>query len=486
MSSKNAPEASGLPPVPAPWWRSLAFRLTLWYGAALFVALTTSLSVLYGVLVNAFNRELEEFVRPNLERVVDALRTSEEPAKELERCVRSGTLARRYVPIQYRLTDAAGQVLAATPGMFKVLPPDLFPPPAPAEGEPEVRKIHTSDGHLYAVLTAQIERPHRSLVVHMAFDRDHENDILSDCRLVCCIATSAGLLLSLGIGYLIARHGLRPLAEISGTARGIRSTTLDKRLDLRRLPRELRDLAVTLNEMLDRLEESFRRLSEFSSDIAHELRTPVNNLRGELEVTLGKSRSAEEYCNVLGSALEECERLSELVDELLFLARTESPAAATDLRALDVAPELAAVIEFFEAAAAEQGVPLNLECTGPLWAPVNRELFRSAIGNLISNALVHTLKPGHVTVRARRASGWLEVVVVDTGHGIPAEHLPRVFERFYRVDKARSRDGGGFGLGLAIVRRIMDLHRGQASLSSEVGKGTTAVLRFPAPDERPG
>jgi two-component system heavy metal sensor histidine kinase CusS len=202
--------------------------------------------------------------------------------------------------------------------------------------------------------------------------------------------------------------------------------------------------------MLDRLEESFKRLARFSADIAHELRTPVNNLRREAEVALGKSRSAEGYREVLGSCLEECARLSRIIDSLLY-----------------------------EAAAAEAGVTLRLICSDGMVANLDRTLFQRAVGNLVANALAHTPAGGIVTVAAGREDGAVTVNVTDTGCGIPEAHLPHVFDRFYRVDDARSTATGGVGLGLAIVKTIAGLHHGSAMIKSEVGKGTRVTLAFP-------
>jgi two-component system heavy metal sensor histidine kinase CusS len=234
--------------------------------------------------------------------------------------------------------------------------------------------------------------------------------------------------------------------------------------------------------MLDRLEESFGRLAAFSATIAHELRTPVNNLRGEAEVALGKPRSPQEYRDALGSCLEECGRLSRLIDGLLFLARAENPMTQVEKEPVDLGRELAAVRDFYEAAAAEAGVTLTAAAPGGLVAELNRPLFQRAVGNLVSNALAHTGPGGDVALSAAREDGWLRVEVADTGSGIDAVHLPRLFDRFYRADPTRSSASGGVGLGLAVVKAVAELHGGSVSLGSEVGRGTRVALLLPAAD----
>jgi two-component system heavy metal sensor histidine kinase CusS len=231
--------------------------------------------------------------------------------------------------------------------------------------------------------------------------------------------------------------------------------------------------------MLDRLEQSFDRLRQFSADIAHELRTPVNSLRVGIEVALGKPRTAEEYREVLGSGLEECGRLAGMIDSLLFLARAENPRTVIDTEEVDVGEELAKVRDFYETAAAEAGVRLSVVMGGDVRARLNQPLFQRAVTNLVANALRHTPAGGAVTLTAAR-DGVTRVEVADTGSGIPASHLPHVFDRFYRVDQART--SGGTGLGLAIVRSIVELHGGAVEITSEEGKGTRVVMTLPGGD----
>ncbi len=298
------------------------------------------------------------------------------------------------------------------------------------------------------------------------------------------------------VGYQIARHGIRPVEEMATTARHISSTNLRERILPEGYPFELASLASTFNQMLDRLEESFERISRFSADIAHDLRTPVNNIRGEAEVALARARSADEYRGVIESCLEEVVRLSDLISDLLFLARAESPLAHLRRERVDVGELLSGVREYYEASAADGGVSLTTTVADqPVIAELDRTLLQRAVGNLVANALAHTPPGGAVVLGtntdvsntdlsnkdfSNKDLCTIRIEVSDTGVGIPAEALPRVFDRFFRVDSSRSQGSGGTGLGLAIVQSIAQLHGGNVSISSQLGLGTRVTLHVPA------
>jgi two-component system heavy metal sensor histidine kinase CusS len=282
------------------------------------------------------------------------------------------------------------------------------------------------------------------------------------------------------VGYQIARRGIRPVREMATTARHISSTNLHERIQPEGYPSELASLAATFNKMLDGLEESFERISRFSADIAHDLRTPVNNIRGEAEVALARARTVEEYREVLGSCLEEAVRLSDLIGDLLFLARAESPLAHLHRESINVGELLSGIREYYEAPAADRGVSLSTAVPKePVFAQLDRALLQRAVGNLVSNALAHTPPGKSVVLGASVEPAAVRIEVSDAGMGIPAEALPRVFDRFFRVDESRSQASGGTGLGLAIVQSIMLLHGGNVEIASQVGQGTQVTLRVP-------
>jgi two-component system heavy metal sensor histidine kinase CusS len=237
--------------------------------------------------------------------------------------------------------------------------------------------------------------------------------------------------------------------------------------------------------MLERLEESFERISRFTADIAHDLRTPVNNIRGEAEVALARARTGDEYRDVLESSLEEAVRLSELIGDLLFLARAESPLTELHRENVNIGELLTTVCDYYEASATNAGISLVVNGRAvPLNAELDRSLMLRAVSNLVSNAIAHTPPGGTVKLAATNEDAVIRIEVSDTGAGIPAEALPRVFDRFFRVDPSRSKASGGTGLGLAIVQSILALHGGSAEITSQLGRGTRVTLRMRALERR--
>ena len=295
------------------------------------------------------------------------------------------------------------------------------------------------------------------------------------------------LLASAGFAYLISRRALRPLAALTDSAARVQASHLKTRIDETGWPIELAALAREFDAMLGRLDRSFQRLARFSSDLSHELRTPINNLRGEAEVALSRVRSPDEYRAVLESSLEEYARITRLIDTLLFIAKADQPERGITRQQLDAASECHAVADYFEAATAERGLTLLVRGTAKIYCdPV---LFRRALGNLVDNALRHTPGGGHIDLTVRSGSvGRTEVEVSDTGVGISAEHLPHLFERFYQVGNGKedaTAPVSSFGLGLAIVKSIMELHGGRVEIVSAPELGTTITLYFPGPERAP-
>jgi two-component system heavy metal sensor histidine kinase CusS len=340
--------------------------------------------------------------------------------------------------------------------------------------------VRSGDGGIFQTLTAtaSADGRHANGFVQIAMNLGDEERLLSLYRERMALVLGLALIATALVGYLIARGGMQPIQRIGTAAARIGSSTLHERIETRDLPAELGGLAEAFNTMLDRLENAFARVSRFSDDAAHELRTPINNLRGEIEVALSRPRSKEDYQQVLGSSLEECSRISRIIEGLLFLARTE--AATDELRReeVDVGEALEAVREFYEAAASDKGAALAVIFAPDLRARLDRTLFQQAVGNLVSNAIAHTPPGGTIALEARRGEDALLVVVADTGCGIAEQHLPHVFDRFYRVDRARS-GGEHVGLGLAVVRSIVERHGGCAEIDSTLGGGARVQLIFP-------
>jgi two-component system, OmpR family, heavy metal sensor histidine kinase CusS len=437
---------------------------------------------LYIVLRTELDRSTELFLADKLHVLRTMLRERPDDEDALREEIELESEARRYQQFYIRLIDEHGTPIMTTPGMTDQL--DIAELASRTRGTFE-RSIamNGTHGKPFRVTSATVTvgaTPTDRDTVQIAIDVSQEEELLARYRMwFWGIVLATSVLFPL-VGYRIARHGIRPVEEIAATARRITSTNLRERIGSEGYPLELASLAETFNEMLERLEESFERISKFTADIAHDLRTPVNNIRGEAEVALARARTVDEYRDVLESSLEEAVRLSELIGDLLFLARAESPLTEVHRENVDIRELMTTIRDYYEASATDAGIWLVVnEGTESLNAELDRSLMLRAVSNLVSNAIAHTPSRGTVTLAATNVDTAIRIEVSDTGVGIPAEAIPRVFDRFFRVDPSRSKISGGTGLGLAIVQSILSLHGGSAEITSQLGCGTRVSLRIP-------
>lgn len=462
---------------------TLAFRLTAAYSlVGLFLVLLGTGS-LYMVLRAELDRSTDQFLADKVHVLRTMLRERPDDEDGLREEIELESAARRYERFYIRLLDEHAVQVLSTPGMSEQL--DITELVSRTQSRPEHSiSLVGRHGQAFRVTSAlaPVGTPSsHSDTIQIAIDISQEEELLMRYRFwFWAILLGTSVLFPL-VGYRIARHGIRPVEEIAATARSISSTNLRERIRAEGYPSELAALAGTFNEMLDRLEESFEQISRFSADIAHDLRTPVNNIRGEAEVALARARTIDEYREVLESSLEETVRLSELIGDLLFLARAESPLTQLRRQRVNVGELLVIVREYYEVTASEGGISLIIAADAEaLTSDLDRALMLRAVSNLVSNAIAHTPSGGSVTLGASSSNGQICIKVSDTGSGIPAEALPRVFDRFFRVDSSRSKTSGGTGLGLAIVQSIVNLHGGRAEISSQFGCGTCVTLRIPS------
>jgi two-component system heavy metal sensor histidine kinase CusS len=465
------------------FWGTLAFRLTASYAlAGLFLVFSATAS-LYFVLVSELEKSTDLFLADKVHVLRTMLRERPDDWDALREEIELESAARRYEQFYIRLLDERDTALLTTPGMADQL--DLEQLTRRTRSLPDrTIPMRGRDGHAFRVTSAVA--PVRSATtqtdtIQIAIDISQKESLLARYRFWFWSILLAAFAIFPMIGYQIARRGIRPVEEMATTARHISSTNLRERILPEGYPFELASLARTFNQMLDRLEESFERISRFSADIAHDLRTPVNNIRGEAEVALARARSTDEYRDVIESCLEEAVRLSDLISDLLFLARAESPLTQLRRERVDVGDLLSGVREYYETSAADAGVSLTTTTLTdkPVIAELDRTLLQRAVGNLVSNALAHTQPGGGVVLATNADISTIRIEVSDTGVGIPAEALPRVFDRFFRVDSSRSQASGGTGLGLAIVQSIALLHGGNVQIWSQLGQGTRVTLHMP-------
>ncbi|MGA7314083.1 MAG: heavy metal sensor histidine kinase [Silvibacterium sp.] len=462
-------------------WRTLAFRLTAAYAlAGLFLVFSATAS-LYLVLLSELEKSTDLFLDDKLHVLRTILRERPDDWDALREEVELESAARRYEQFYIRLLDERNQPLLMTPGMAEEL--DLSQFARQPQSCPEVAiPMKGRHGQAFRVTTTTApvgSPPTHTIIIQIAIDVSQKEEFLARFRLWFWVILLGTLGIFPLVGYQIARQGIRPVEEMAATARRITSSHLAERILAEGYPFELASLAGTFNKMLDRLEDSFERISRFSADIAHDLRTPVNNIRGEAEVALARARTIDEYRDALESSLEEAVRLSDLIGNLLFLARTESPLTHLHRERVDVSELLASVRDYYEASATDSGISLTTSGVDPVIAELDRTLMQRAVGNLVSNAVAHTPAGGSVVLATSTENATIRIEVTDTGVGIPPEALPKVFDRFFRVDASRSQASGGTGLGLAIVQGIMLLHGGKVEIASQPGQGTRVTLRMP-------
>ncbi len=459
---------------------SLAWRLTVWYAAFSFCGVLCATVILYFALTRNLTRENDRFLADRV-HVLKAL-LQDRPQDEDEIKFELDWPARQPVPLYTRIVAGDGGTLFESSGMDKELASDSFPAPTSANAD-SLRGgsiMGASGRRLHAVAVRAVRGVGgEELTVQLARDLTQTEELLRAYRTNLWLVLGAAFVVCTVGGHAIARRGLRPVAQIRDAMRHVRPTTLNERVATNGLPAELHELAEALNSMLAALEESFDRLTRLAADVAHEMRTPIGALRGAVEVSLSRDRSAAEYRAALEACLDDSVRLSRTIDSLMFLAKADKRMTPLERERVDIVHELESIRELYEASALESGVALRSEGIGIVAATLDRTLFHRAVCNLVENALKNTSPGGTVKLGVRGQNGLVTVEVMDTGCGISAKDLPHVFEPFYRVDRARSASSGGAGLGLAIVKSIATLHGGSVDLRSAPGRGTTVGISFP-------
>jgi two-component system, OmpR family, heavy metal sensor histidine kinase CusS len=451
--------------------RSIASQLILLFTLAAALLLACGLGVFYWVVVR------HAFAEDNavLADKVDALQTSFEQRGGLDAVAAEINTAgsRQRAPFLVRVLDPAGTTIGQTTGMERLLPANIFPPVASREiAAPAERRVA---GKSFALTTRRAFADGQQFTIQVAQDRSSDEQVERKFGILVLVVLSGSILASILIAIPVTRRGLRPLEEMKRSLERIGPTHLNERVASANWPRELQPMAFAFDEMLKRLDDSFTRLSQFSADLAHELRTPIANMLGEAQVALSRDRNCAEYRETIESTIGECERLSGIVDNLLFVARADAAREPVERKQFDARPAVEKIAAFYETIAEDRHVAIN--CSGQGQISADPALFERAVGNLVDNALRFTPENGSIQIALSEHAKDFEVAVSDNGSGIAPEHLPRVFDRFYRAESSRGSDGAG--LGLALVKSIVDLHGGTARIQSEMGRGTIVSLTFP-------
>ncbi|NBU08997.1 MAG: sensor histidine kinase [Proteobacteria bacterium] len=303
--------------------------------------------------------------------------------------------------------------------------------------------------------------------------------LLRDFLLILLVALPVVLFVSTSGGFVLSRRAFRPVEKIVRSAEQLTLHNLGGRLPVPQTGDELERLSLALNQMITRLDRAFQHNRRFLADASHELRTPLTVLRGELEVIAQQADGEPELQERIGSVLEEVERLAKIVEGLFALSRLDAGVAQAEWKTFDLARLAATTAEQMSLLAEDKGIAITCESAGEVPVQGDRGRLKQVIVNLLDNAIKYTPRGGSVVIRTSARDGAACLDVADTGVGIPAAALPRVFDRFFRVDKARSRAEGGAGIGLSIVKAITTAHGGSVSVESEEHRGTCFHLRLP-------
>ncbi len=454
--------------------RSIASQLVFLFTPAAVLLLGCGLGVLYWIVVRHALAEDRLVLADKVLGIRADLRSAAGP-----RLVKQELKALQGERTSYwvRLLDGSGEVIAETTGMDKMLPAALFPSGETTGSAELPMKDHQTNGKLFSLVSMHAEEGGRDYLIQVAQDRSVDEQFEREFGLLVGIVLVCGIFASIVIAITVTRRGLKPLNTMTDSLMRVGPTRLNERVRVTEWPRELQPVALAFDDMLDRLEDSFNRLSQFSADLAHELRTPLANIRGEAEVALNRPRTPNEYQAVIESSVAECERLGGVIDNLLFLARAEAAESKVHCAWFDGRAAIGRIAAYNEAIAEERR--LEIVCVGEGEVYADPVIFGRAVSNLVDNAVHYTPDGGRIAISITVSDDAAEISVEDTGCGIGEEHISRIFDRFYRVDPSRSSEGTG--LGLALVKSIADLHGGNVAVASEVGRGTRVTLMFPRP-----
>lgn len=460
---------------------SIRTRLTLIFTLAIFVIFSLVTILLYWSTLNLLYKADYEFLADEVDTVSYLVEGNKIDLKALKNAIINaplepdGSIYKYYV----RVKDEQGRLLVETPGASDLLTAERvstkshMPLPKRRYAWMDKNDIH------YLVIQSPIKfgRTNKYGSVDVAVDVSYQHEIFHS-RQTFLIALFLGTLVALAIGFLIAHRGVRSFYLLAQKVQKITATSLDQRIDPKKWPRELSGLVIAFNQMLDRIESSVLRLKQFSSDLSHEMRTPITNMIGQTEISLSYDCSSDEYRNVLESNLEELQRIASLIENILFLARAENPQMDLNKVPLQIREEIALVIDYFHAVAEEKNIKIFHE--GNAYIQANQVMIRRMLSNLISNAIKFSHEGGVIRfITCEMEDDMVQILLHDNGVGIAHEHLAKLCDRFYRIETTRNQNPNGTGLGLSIVKSIVEIHQGTLTIQSQFGKGTIIAIRLP-------
>lgn len=455
---------------------SISFQLTVFYSLATFLLVAVICLFFYLGMVHILYNADRQFLSDEINIIQNILKTRPNSLVSLNQEITDipNTLKNSVYHYYIRILNENHKIVLATPKIEDINNQDIK---VLANEDNLWLPLNVSNRFLEMSSTTSVGN-HQILSIQVILDVSYQNAVINHYRKNALFVLLIGAIFSILIGILITRRGLSRLHELTNITKKITARTLQQRVEPELWPIELQELAEAYNQMLDRLENAITRLTSFSDELAHELRSPITNLMVATELTLTQHCSTEDYQTVMESNLEELNRLYQIIENILFLAQAENPQPTIQKDLLNIHDEINVMCRFYQAIADEKNI--HISCEGKATVIANSTMFRRMIGNILSNALKFSFVGSEVKFDIKEMSDHtIQITLTDTGIGIAEEHLPKIFDRFYRADTARSQNVTGYGLGLAIVKSIVKLHHGTLVVKSGINKGTKVIINLP-------
>jgi heavy metal sensor kinase len=462
--------------------RSLRFRLIMWYAGLLTGVFLLCGATMHQALRHYLKQSLAESLQRRTQQITVSLLADVEKTGEPYVV---DEIKARYAPENYdrfvRLSRRDGTIIYASGRAATFNPAGL--PPARAKDSPRTALL--PDGNRLLIVTDEYRtRSGREYVIESGGPMQPIDAVLAHLLFLLLMGMPVVVLVAVGGGLFLVSRALAPVVQIARSAEQITLHNLSERLPLTNTGDELEHLSLALNRMIVRLSEALEQNRRFLADASHELRTPLAALRGEMESVVEQTRALPELSDRAGSVLEEVDRLSKIVDALFAISRLDAGEAQQAWERFDLASLTASTTEQMSLLAEDKGVSVACNVEGNVCVEGDRARIKQVVVNLLDNAIKYTPYYGSVNLNVHAREGKAVIEVADTGIGIPPEALPHIFERFFRVDNARSRGAGGAGLGLAIVKSICTAHGGRVEVESTEGRGSRFTVELPL--ARPG
>lgn len=465
---------------------SFGLRITLWYVMLFLISSIVISLCLYHQLKLQLYRQVDFFLTDEMNDFKQFVLEHQQDLSLIENQMQKESVAiRKDYQMYYSALDARGNTVVQSSELSLQMPDarSVKSTVFPKADFKEYKVYGEKNNYSVRILTQAFQSQNEFIrYIRVGMNLTRVEKTLIDFRRNIMITVPIFFILSLGGGFIFAHRSLKPVSQMIKTASHISASNLEERLPIRGTGDELDRLAQTFNNMIDRIKEAYQKLSQFSSDVAHELRTPITSLMGEIESVLSHKSPPQNYRHVLTSNLEELGRLKQLINSLLFLSQASGSNDSMSAAGIELNSLVRDIVELFEPVAKDAGNNYTYEISPqPVYFKGDKCRIEQVVSNLIDNAIRYSYPgKGEIFVRLRKSGTNAEIIVEDKGIGIPDEDKTRIFDRFYRSDPSRSRYTGGLGLGLSIVKSIVDSYKGNITFKSAVNQGTTFTVSLPA------